>query len=940
MRRKSLNKKSLKQGGATNKQPVAEQPQADPRYADLIPDIKSAIRMGASVKELLFELIQQNIPDEDIAGALKESGISELEIQEAQDEIQQEAMMQMQQQMQQQAAMRQQSEAQDPNLPQAQPGTETSSDPPEKKSSIIDLMKDYNVDPNSKEGYELAKTLTLEAIESGNDVPMFSCSGGGCAAIASNAAREYGVYNQRANAWDLGNKNYPQWISSNYADSLKQKQLAQKWLAANKNADKNSKRYKEFVEMANQPLHHVRPITYNLDEFIENVEAGNLVGLDRANTKSSTEYANNRIYPNNRGYEHSGFMMDDTYMIHGSKHDHGPNSPYKGVYTIDDITDGISLPGYGKYSPVETIGTNAVEDVWGQVKENDALNKLVKFFDGFDPVRMIPNPFQFSPRPFRFGFSTGGDTDPPEGSTTDATFESKADYDARKLNEITERNKAAKSQYEIDKQKYDQYLLDKKAFDEGTTNYQSDLTAYEAQKKNPVMYPTTFGGIGRGSGLDYEFKDTSKYTPLGPEDLAKYNELQKRTALKNNARMSGTEGYTDEVFVPRKAVYLSNENYDQFIKSGTGHHVTGKFGELFENVQKPVAPVAPTEVVQPTEPTYEDTSPYIKIDPIKMDVKSPGLISSGPQGNIIGEYEEEELEAPAYNAYEGMRPNKFMGVKNPLRGGRRLSAGLTQKLSGYDSDATQAEIEAAESEGRRINFEGLGLGSASSKKFQKQYNQEYDAYEAALKEKEERESYNNAIAQGMLKRFTGSSSDNLVQNQYGNGEEYEMKPGAVSDNTRVTPNPYLHFGSSEPIDKLNKNNFLSDIIKRMTEPETETKKVSRPTFSPTDTYVSEGVTMMPMQGGGEIVRPQGDRYEYKKVGDKYYTRLREGEWESETQPNWVLASGEAKDSIKYNVFKEKRPEPVAEETTVDEAFPLLTNSSTYLSVSLSNISFE
>ena len=56
--------------------------------------------MGASVKELLFELIQQNIPDEDIKGALVESGIEESAVEEAEFEIQQDAMRQMQQQMQ------------------------------------------------------------------------------------------------------------------------------------------------------------------------------------------------------------------------------------------------------------------------------------------------------------------------------------------------------------------------------------------------------------------------------------------------------------------------------------------------------------------------------------------------------------------------------------------------------------------------------------------------------------------------------------------------------------------------------------------------------------------------------------------------------------------------------------------------------------------------
>ena len=76
-------------------------------------------------------------------------------------------------------------------------------------------------------------------------------------------------------------------------------------------------------------------------------------------------------------------------------------------------------------------------------------------------------------------------------------------------------------------------------------------------------------------------------------------------------------------------------------------------------------------------------------------------------------------------------------------------------------------------------------------------------------------------------------------------------------------------------------------------------------------------------GEDDVIRPKGDPYEYKKVGDKYYTRRREGEWESEEQPGWDLATGEAEDAIKYKVFKEARPEPVVE-TTVDERFPLMT----------------
>ena len=182
-----------------------------------------------------------------------------------------------------------------------------------------------------------------------------------------------------------------------------------------------------------------------------------------------------------------------------------------------------------------------------------------------------------------------------------------------------------------------------------------------------------------------------------------------------------------------------------------------------------------------------------------------------------------------------------MGAKNPLRGGRRLSAGLTQKLSGYDGDAMHAEIDAAESEGRRINFEGMGKGSASSGKFQKQYNEEYDAYEAALKQREDDQNYAQGMSQGMLNMFTGSNN-NLVQNQDGD----EIITGAVSDNTSIV-NPYLHYGSSEPFKKLSKSDFYSNIVKRMTENSDDNVDTSM------DMYNSQGVTMQPigMKKGGE-----------------------------------------------------------------------------------------
>jgi len=90
-------------------------------------------------------------------------------------------------------------------------------------------------------------------------------------------------------------------------------------------------------------------------------------------------------------------------------------------------------------------------------------------------------------------------------------------------------------------------------------------------------------------------------------------------------------------------------------------------------------------------------------------------------------------------------------------------------------------------------------------------------------------------------------------------------------------------------------------------------------------FAAGGYVLEELVDGGEddIIRPHGDPYEYKKVGDKYYTRRREGEWESEEQPGWDLATGAAEDAIKYKVFKETRPVPVVE-TTIDERFPLMT----------------
>ena len=69
-------------------------------------------------------------------------------------------------------------------------------------------------------------------------------------------------------------------------------------------------------------------------------------------------------------------------------------------------------------------------------------------------------------------------------------------------------------------------------------------------------------------------------------------------------------------------------------------------------------------------------------------------------------------------------------------------------------------------------------------------------------------------------------------------------------------------------------------------------------------------------GNGEnIIRPRGDSYEYKREGDKFYTRKREGEWESEEQPDWTLASGDVAAAIQQKVYGEEQPKSLLQELT-------------------------
>ncbi len=148
----------------------------------------------------------------------------------------------------------------------------------------------------------------------------------------------------------------------------------------------------------------------------------------------------------------------------------------------------------------------------------------------------------------------------------------------------------------------------------------------------------------------------------------------------------------------------------------------------------PIQPPAPP--VYDIEPVYIE--PEIEIE--KLDIIQPELTTNSNL-EIIGDYDEpEELVRPYYSNYQGIEqvrdrfnPKRRKGVYKTRQ---RVSAKIAQALTGYDAEKMDAEIEAADKEGRRINFENMGLGAVSNKRFRKKYNKEYDKYEEALKEQE------------------------------------------------------------------------------------------------------------------------------------------------------------------------------------------------------------
>lgn len=208
---------------------------------------------------------------------------------------------------------------------------------------FVDLQKQYGVDPLSKVGIEKAKELAAK-----DPSIRFVCNASGCAQIAADAADAYGQDFSRGNAWDMGNLNNVNYLNPKYKPFMGKAEPLPDPKSYNTGND--------FInaEMQIVGLNRTNNVRSNENKKLtntpKNIKAAAAATKDLAN--DSFDYANRALYPDTRGYEHVGFNLGSGQLLHGT----GANTEHPAFYTIDNMKDGISLPGYGKYDPVETFG--------------------------------------------------------------------------------------------------------------------------------------------------------------------------------------------------------------------------------------------------------------------------------------------------------------------------------------------------------------------------------------------------------------------------------------------------------------------------------------------------------------------------------------------------------------------------------------------------------
>ncbi len=201
-------------------------------------------------------------------------------------------------------------------------------------ANYVDLQQAFGLDPFSKEGILKAQELTRS-----NPKTRIVCTAAGCSEIAVDAAEAFGYDFNRGNAWDLANQN---------------KVLAQNPIYASqigKGILPDPRSYTSPASVYQRP--------------------GSIIGLNRINNRAagdrndSYDYADQTVYPGSRGYEHVGYMIDQNTMLHGT----GAGKDHPAYYVIDpSVANGVQLPGYGSYQPVEAIAPSTKKGFWSSAK--------------------------------------------------------------------------------------------------------------------------------------------------------------------------------------------------------------------------------------------------------------------------------------------------------------------------------------------------------------------------------------------------------------------------------------------------------------------------------------------------------------------------------------------------------------------------------------------
>jgi hypothetical protein len=266
---------------------------------------------------------------------------------------------------------------------------------------------------------------------------------------------------------------------------------------------------------------------------------------------------------------------------------------------------------------------------------------------------------------------------------------------------------------------------------------------------------------------DFSLVDNIKYPENKPisikSNIGEYN--MKNVGIKTQTKLSNQEPrfkkpvqpvvFLDKNTVKRSLASKSDLPYP-LLDSRTGQRSTTR-PKVKSNPKQEISPIH--------QPVIKENLPIEKLELPKLPLLELTPINT-PKQELQGEYEKDIIPEYVQPGYKVERPNFYWAHHNSsqliphprlLRGQNQLVPSLPTKLyqksTGYnpaimegytdeEGNYIPGEIEQAQTEGRRINFQGAS--SKLDKTAQEEYNKAYDEYEA-------KKGYQNMIMESMNK---------------------------------------------------------------------------------------------------------------------------------------------------------------------------------------------